>query len=163
MSAGDIGTVNLDLGDGLVVPGVNARDLTSMFLSDKQIGDFGLVMGEPAAAADANVKAVNRASATAVVGAPADLQVVLWSGRDALINKRPLAKTSAHLFWSGAQTARTVHTGKFLPQLQPAVGAMVAKAFAKLPFQPKVARQKSLSKDGVSSPFTPYFPWSVDI
>ena len=51
------------------------------------------------------MKQVNRATPTALVGATADLQVVLWSGKDAMINKRPMAASSAHLFWNGTDTA----------------------------------------------------------
>lgn len=163
LAAGEIGTVNVDLGEGLVVPGVNARDLNAMYLADRMTGDFGLVQGEPAAAGDDNVKQVNHASPTAIVGSTADLQPILWSGKDALINKRPMAGSSARVFWSGTDTAVIIHTGKFLPQSKPAIGAMIAKAFAKLPFSPKNARIKTLSKDGFNSPFVEFMPWVIDV
>lgn len=163
IATGEVATANVDLGEGLVVPGINARDLTSMYLADRMTGDFGAVMGEPAAAGDDNVKQVNHAAPTAIVGSTADLQMLLWSGLGALINKRPMAASSAHVFWNGTDTAMLVHTGKFLPQSKPAVGAMIAKAFAKLPFQPKNARVKTLSKDQFASPFVEFMPWVVDI
>lgn len=163
LAAGEVATVNCDLGEGLVVPGVNARDLTAMYLSDRATGDLGNVMGEPAAAGDDNVKQVNRATPTAVVGSTANLQVVLFAGREAYINKRPMAASSARVYWSGTDTAMIVHTSKFLPQSKPAVGAMIAKAFAKLPFTPKNARIKTLSKDAFNSPFVEFMPWVIDI
>jgi hypothetical protein len=163
LAAGEIATVNVDLGEGLVVPGVNARDLNAMYLADRATGDLGLVQGEPAAAGDDNVKQVNRGTPSAVVGSTADLQVVLWSGRDAMLNKRPMAASSARVYWSGTDTAMLVHTSKFLPQSKPAVGAMIAKAFAKLPFSPKNARIKTLSKDAFNSPFVEFMPWVIDV
>lgn len=162
IAAGEVATVNVDLGEGLVVPGINARDLTSMYLADRSVGEVGQVMGEPAAAGDDNVKQVNRGTPTAFVGATADLQPILWSGKDALINKRPMCGSSSRVYWNGTDTAMLIHMGRFLPQLKPAVGAMIAKAFAKLPFAPKNARIKTLSKETFDSPYVEFMPWVVD-
>lgn len=162
-AAGEIATVNVDLGEGLVVPGINARDLVALYLADRRTGDLGNVMGEPSAAGDDNVKQVNRAAVTAVVGSTANLQPLLWSPLDAYINKRPMAASSAHIWWTGTDTAVICHTSKLLPQSKPAVGAMIAKAFSKLPFTPKNARVKTLSKDAFASPFVEFMPWVVDV
>lgn len=163
IAAGDVAAINLDLGKGLIVPGINARDVLSMFLADKRRGDFSNIMGEPAAAGDDNIKQVNRASPTALVGAIADLQPVLWSPPGGMLTKRPIAESSARLYWGGTDTAMTVYTAKFLPQGKSAIGAAIAKAFSKLPFKPKTARVKTLSKRPYDGPYVEFMPWIVEV
>lgn len=163
VAAGDVGAINLDLGKGLIVPGINAKDVLACYLADKKRGDFSNVMGEPSAAGDDNVKQVNRASPTALVGAINDLQPILWSPIDAMLTKRPIAESSARLFWGGSDTAMTVYTAKFLPQGKSAIGAAIARAFAKLPFKPKGARVKTLSKKPYDGPYVEFMPWIVDV
>lgn len=163
IAAGDVAAINLDLGQGLIVPGINAKDVLAMFLADKAQGDFSNIMGEPSAAGDDNVKQVNRASPTALVGAIADLQPVLWSPPDAMMTKRPIAESSARLYWGGTDTAMSVYTAKFLPQGKSAIGAAIAKTFAKLPFKPKTARVKTLSKKPYDGPYVEFMPWIVEV
>lgn len=163
IAAGDVAAINLDLGKGLIVPGINAKDVLAMYLADQKRGDFSNIMGEPSAAGDDNVKQVNRASPTALVGAIADLQPVLWSRGGAMLSKRPIAESSARLYWGGTDTAMTVYTAKFLPQGKSAVAAAIAKAFSKLPFKPKGARIKTLSKKPYDGPYGEFMPWIVDV
>lgn len=163
IAAGEVAAINLDLGMGLIVPGINAKDVLSMYLADKKKGDFSNIMGEPSGAGDDNIKQVNRASPAAIVGAIADLQPILWSPPDAMLTKRPIAESSARLFWGGTDTAMTVNTAKFLPQGKSAIGAAIAKAFAKLPFKPKTARVKTISKKPYDGPYVEFMPWIVEV
>lgn len=163
IAAGDVAAINLDLGKGLLVPGINAKDVLAQYLADKKRGDMSNIMGEPAGAGDDNIKQVNRASPAAIVGAIADLQPVLYSPPDAMLTKRPIAESSARLYWGGTDTAMTVSTGKFLPQGKSAIGAAIAKAFAKLPFKPKTARVKTLSKKPYDGPYVEFMPWIVEV
>lgn len=163
ISAGDFDSISLDLGQGYVVPAINARDLTSQYMDDKDVGDFNSIMGQPQGAGDDNAKMVNRASPTAIAAQTADLQPVLWTQRDQMLTKLNVAETSARIFWGGSQSTGIVLTGRFLPQSQAMVGAAIAKAFSKLPFKPSKTRPSTLSKKPYMGPFVEFMPWDVDV
>lgn len=162
ISAGDFGSIQLDLGKGFVVPSINDRDLQSAFWAQKEVSFQGQ-QGEPLNASDDSMKVVNTATPTAVVGAVANVQPVIFSGREQYISKLHLAESLARLQWSGSQATAVILSGRILAQPMSVVGNLINKAFAELPFSPGTPKIPTLSKREYTGPFVDFMPWKVPV
>jgi hypothetical protein len=162
ISAGDFGSIQLDLGKGFVVPSINDRDLQSAFWAQKEV-NFQGQQGEPLNSSDDSMKVVNTASPTAVVGAVANVQPVIFSGREQYISKLHLAESLARLQWNGSQATAVILSGRILAQPMSVVGNLINKAFAELPFSPGTPKIPTLSKREYTGPFVDFMPWKVPV
>lgn len=161
--AGTVGNVQLDLGQGLVIPGIRARDLEAGYWSQKGSTEFTQVQGEPLNSSDDAVKIVNRGSPTAIVGATANIQPILASGPEQLISKLNVAQAGGQLLWDGTDTDVIVCTSRILSQPGAVVGKLVAKAFGNLPFNPGEPKVATLSKKEYIGDMTEFMPWKVPL
>lgn len=160
-TAGDLGNIRFDLGQGDIVPSVHRADLYASFQDDFATGELSGFNGDPEAAGDDNIKIVNRGTPTALVAAPNDLQPVVWSPPGARISKLNLAESVARIRWDGTQSTAVALLGRILPQPGTVVAAMVGKALGRLNLQAKNAEVKTLSKDKYNGPYTEFMPWKV--
>lgn len=156
-------TINCDLGFGDIVPGVRASALNAAFHDAMQAGHITTLTGQSVAASDDNAKGVNAASPTALTGASAIVQPVLFASRSEKLTKLPLASSSARVRWTGSSTASYVLMGRVLAQPPAVVGAIVTKALQVLGRSETDIRIKTDSKDPYKGPLTEFMPWKVSL
>lgn len=164
-TSANIAQLRLDLGQGDIVPSVQAADLTHAFLDDFAAGEIGVPQGDTEAALDNSAARINRGAspATALTSSDKDLQVVLWSGPDSRITKLQLAESVARLRWSGAQTSAVAVLGRILSQPSNVIAAMAGKAVGRLNLTPKNMRIKTLKGGQWKSDKGEFMPWKLSV
>jgi hypothetical protein len=164
-AAGDLADITLDMGYGLVVPGINAKDLTLSFNDDFHRGDLLGIQGEPQGAQDVSNKQVDHAGTiTALTPVTADTQVVLWGPPDARLTKCYVAENQARLRWSGTKMAGQVLYGRILSQPPNLVAQNAMRALQGTnitPPAPPVVR--TLSKKKYDGPYAEFMPWKLKL
>lgn len=164
-TAGDLGAISLEGGQGNIVNGTAPEVLSVMYQSDWAAGELGTFSGQPYAASDDNGKMVDHASPLALIAAPYDLQPVLWSGPDHRISKLHLAEASLHLSWSGGSqsTAKAIF-GRILPQPRTVMQQNAGRALARLDGRTaKGGGVKTLSKKEYVGPYGEFMPWTAKV
>ena len=164
-SAGDLGAITVEAGQGNIVNATAPEMLSSIFQAAWGRGEVGVFKGQPAAASDDNGKQVNHASPLALVASVNDLQPVLFTGPEHRISKLFLAESSLHLSWASASQSTAVAIfGRILPQPQSVMNANVGKALAKLEGRrPTGGGIKTLSKQPYKGPYGEFMPWTVKV
>jgi hypothetical protein len=164
LTAGAIGNVTVDLGEGYSVTGVDAKDLNLSFNADFTRGDFLANRGEPQSATDTNEKQKNGATPTALVTDDAFLQPVMWTPPDARLSKCLVAANQMRIKWTGTLLPTQICYGRILSQPQNVVAQLVLKAIegtsAKVLKAPEV---RTLSKDKYTGPYSEFMPWKVKV
>jgi hypothetical protein len=168
-SAGDVGNVSLDLGQGFVIPSVKAQDLQVGYQDAFEVGELGAFMGDldsGTATVDTGFKKINHGTPTQVVTGDNDLQVMLFNDRDFKISKMQVAESVARVRWDGAKTsATTALLGRILPQQQAIIAQKIAMARQRLGLPGSGGRIdiKTLSKRPYRGPMGEFMPWVAKI
>lgn len=163
ITAGDFGNITLADREGNVYAGIPAPLLGRVFNKHNGQGQFGLIAGEPRAATDDNVKVVNSGTPTALVGATAAYQPVLWSAPGSRITKLEV-EGPLSVRWSGSQSTAYFVVRRILPRTQQEVTDMATLAFNKLGLAFGGGGIKTLSKKPFTSPVrADYMPWAFKV
>lgn len=163
-TAGNLGNIRVDLGQGDIIPSVKAADLTHSFVDDFGRGDFA-PQGDTEAANDNGAARINRSAspATALTSSDKDLQPVLWSAPDSRITKLFLAESVARVRWDGAQTAAVALLGRILSQPSNVVAANAGKAVGRLNLTPSGLRIKTLKGGPWKSDKGEFMPFKLTV
>jgi hypothetical protein len=163
IAAGDFGSFRVDTGLGEVVSGIPGEVLTAQYHDDFEAGDFGGFSGEPRGTNDDNVKAVNRASPTAIGPAASDLQPILWMKPGTKLSKLPVAETNVRLQWDGSQQSGVLMLSRILPQPPSVLAAIGGAALKAINRTQKDFRPKTLSKKPYGGPLVEFMPYVVKV
>lgn len=162
-TAGQIGNVRVDLGQGDFVASVKAADLAASFADDFAAGTLDVPQGDPEGTADTNNVTVNRAAPTALTTPPNDLAPAMWSPQDSRITKLQLAQSTVRVRWDGSSTSAQILQSRILLQAQSQVTAFINKALGQLGVKNKGVSYKTISKDKYEGPLIGYMPIKVSV
>jgi hypothetical protein len=162
ITAGDFGTIRLDLGAGDVVPSIAASALSHAYKDDFATGTIDGFNGDPLTT-DTNGEIANRATATALATEPNNVQAVMWPKSMQKISKLELAETSARLQWSGTQATAVILLQRILPQPPSVLGALAADALDAIKRTKKSVFPKTESKKPYTGPYTEFMPYCVKV
>lgn len=158
----DVANVQVDTGEGQVVPNVHAAILTWAFNGLNGTGTFSDVVGDARVSGADGFK--EQTTGTTLAATTLQYQPVIWPQPGCQISKLVAhAESVLRVRWSGADGTLALHAGRFLEQTETAVAAMAAKALGRLGLKDKGIKIKTLSKAPYTGPRPQYMPWSVKV
>ena len=158
ITAGDFANLSFRDREGDFLSAVPAAVLTSMYWAQNRTGQLGIIQGEPQAATDDNLKIVNGASPTAVVGASAAYQPVLWSAQGARIGQNAI-ETPGRLSWTGTQATGHLLVRRILPRSAEEAKEAAERAFRRCGIPFKGIGIRTLDRRPYVGDAAEYMPW----
>lgn len=164
IAAGDFASFQIDTGSGSVNT-VPVSSLTKGFHALKESSSLSSIAGEPGSAVDDNAKRVDGATPTAMTGADAVLQPVLYSNNAGSRISKALymAESGLRVKWTGTRTSAGALVGRIVAQPASAYAAIASKALANLGLASKGMKIKTLTKDDYTGPRGEFMPVAVKV
>lgn len=162
ITAGDFASVGIDTGKGSI-RNQDVQAYQAGFNAEMRSGHIAGLLGEPRSATDDNGKMVNAATPTALVGASAVLQPLIYTPEDCRITKLSYeAGSQLRLVWSGSQTSAGILYGRVVATPPETEAAIAARALDRLKKKAYARRCKTMD-DGSPGDREDYLPHSYKV
>lgn len=166
-SAGDLGNIRVDFGQGPLVNSIPAASLWRSYNDEWAKGSFNGIQGEPGGATDLNVQEPDPASNTALHSMPADLQPTVWQARQGRISKCFAAASQITVEWTGSKTAGQFLFTRHLSMNEALVKKYLTAAVGGAGLTPKGGSIKTLGKKPYpqppNGPYREFMPLKVKV